>query len=404
MNCSMTFSQKLFAVAVFMSSLTFGTPVLAAEQRTGKSFDHVQTGFPLLGAHAQTDCQTCHLQGVFKGTPRECVGCHTQGSRIASTFKTANHPLTAMPCSQCHSSQVSWAGARFDHTGVAPGSCASCHNGVTATGKPPRHVVTNASCDQCHRTTAWVPAGFDHTGVAPGACETCHVVGGPGTPRPGAPHPATGSCDQCHTTGGNWTPKSADHSTFIAGQCNTCHGVTATGKPNNHIPSTFSCDACHNRFPARFTSTTFTRNTHDVAHEVNPNQCATCHNGSYTVWGANPKNNRHIPTTVDCDACHYAPALAFKPHEFSHSVAQGVTTGQCKTCHTGGENGTYNGAKGPKNDNDHKQADHALCDNCHTTNNWDTGGGNLLPARSKKFVPTHKRFRTWPQLTGSSSD
>jgi hypothetical protein len=143
------------------------------------------------------------------------------------------------------------------------------------------------------------------------------------------------------------------------------------------------------------TSTTFTRNTHDAAHEVNPNQCATCHNGNYTKWGANRKNNRHVPTTVDCDYCHNAPN--FKPTQFNHTAAQGVVTHSCSTCHTGNENGTYNGAKGRKNDSRHQQADHNNCDNCHNTNNWDTGGGNFVPAEKSKFKPWQK---PWQKPTG----
>src|SRR5437899_5723283 len=33
---------------------------------------------------------------------------------------------------------------------------------------------TTASCDTCHRTTAWKPATFSHAGVVPGTCATCH--------------------------------------------------------------------------------------------------------------------------------------------------------------------------------------------------------------------------------------
>ena len=38
-------------------------------------FDH-QASFQLVGVHAQTACATCHRGSVFKGTARDCVGCH----------------------------------------------------------------------------------------------------------------------------------------------------------------------------------------------------------------------------------------------------------------------------------------------------------------------------------------
>jgi hypothetical protein len=288
-------NQKLFFAVLALTSLLAAAPVSAAEQRTGTSLDHVQTGFPLLGAHERTNCQTCHLQGIFKGTPRECVSCHIQGSRIASTFKSASHPPTAMPCVQCHTSQVSWFGARFDHIGVAPGSCATCHNGVTATGKSSRHILTTSSCDLCHRTTAWVPAGFDHTGVVPGTCETCHRVGGGATPRPGGSHPPTGSCDDCHGT----THWSFNHAGVAAGTCNTCHGVTAIGKPARHIPTTLSCDACH-RVTQPFSSNIF---DHRANQGVGPTGCVFCHNGNYDGARGRPNNGEH-PNNDACENCH----------------------------------------------------------------------------------------------------
>ena len=35
----------------------------------------------------------------------------------------------------------------FDHQGVLPGQCQTCHNGQAARGLPARHLTTRASCD-----------------------------------------------------------------------------------------------------------------------------------------------------------------------------------------------------------------------------------------------------------------
>jgi len=61
------------------------------------------------------------------------------------------------------------------------GSCATCHNGSTATGKPNGHFVTTRSCDACHRTTAWSPT-TTYSHVSPAyrqhqsgvECDACH--------------------------------------------------------------------------------------------------------------------------------------------------------------------------------------------------------------------------------------
>ena len=132
-----------FASALFLPEGT----VVAADSRTTSVSDHLRTGFPLLGRHAQIECQECHIGGTFKGTPRLCSLCHVQGSRTATTFKPINHVVTAQPCELCHVSTVTWMGARFQHIGVAPGSCMSCHNGTTASGKPTNHPLTSAPCD-----------------------------------------------------------------------------------------------------------------------------------------------------------------------------------------------------------------------------------------------------------------
>jgi hypothetical protein len=52
-----------------------------------------------------------------------------------------------------------------DHTHVI-GTCNSCHDGVTATGKHPAHVPSGDTCDDCHSTVGWSPATVDHTSIA----------------------------------------------------------------------------------------------------------------------------------------------------------------------------------------------------------------------------------------------
>jgi hypothetical protein len=381
MNHSMTVKSQLVAAVLALAFLTFASPASAAEQGTGKAFDHTQTGFPLIGAHTQTDCQTCHLQGVFKGTPRQCEICHAQGSRIASTFKPNTHPATVMPCTQCHGSQVSWTGARFDHTGIAPGSCATCHNGVTATGKPtgPNHPVTTASCDQCHRTTAWIPAGYDHSGVVQHTCTTCHGVTATG--KPNGHVTTTQECDYCHSTRA-WKPASYDHVGVVDGTCNTCHGVTAKGLSIGHIPTAgLSCDACHT-VKANFDRPT--KFTHAANQNVVTGGCITCHSGAYAK-DANAQGlaKVHIPTAgLSCDACHAIKANFDRPTTFDHLATQNVVPGGCITCH----DGTYESVAGAKGKDKGHEPTTESCDKCHNTKKFDR---QVIP----RWKPKHNR--TW---------
>jgi len=45
---------------------------VAAVQPITVSFDHLSTGFELDGVHRDLPCESCHLNAVFKGTPRSC--------------------------------------------------------------------------------------------------------------------------------------------------------------------------------------------------------------------------------------------------------------------------------------------------------------------------------------------
>jgi len=80
--------------------------------------------------------------------------------------------------------------ARFDH-GAVIGSCATCHDGQTATGKPATHFVTNLGCDDCHVTTRWTTVNFSHgSGAYPGdhrssvGCLDCHTSNAQQVPWP----------------------------------------------------------------------------------------------------------------------------------------------------------------------------------------------------------------------------
>jgi len=287
----------LASVMIALFALAAG-PVRA--QAPG-SLDHLSTGFPLTGAHQVARCESCHTRGVFKGTPRACASCHTSVSRVAAVIMPTNHVPVTQPCESCHTT-ASFAGARFSHVGIQPGTCASCHNGRQATGKPGGHISTTASCDACHRTSSYRPAFFNHTAVVAGTCATCHN----GTSARGktANHVVTtASCDTCHRTTA-WLPATFSHTGVVAGTCATCHnGTSARGKTANHVVTSASCDTCHRTtawLPATFSHTGVVAGT-----------CATCHNGT----SAKGKPTGHFVTSRECDACHTTTAwLPVKPY------------------------------------------------------------------------------------------
>lgn len=148
-------TRKIFVttVSIFATTLsllsTFPTDSMAETQ-----FDHFTTGFRLEGAHRFAECETCHSDGNFAGTPTRCGECHAQASRTRATWRSPTHLSTTDRCDSCHRPN-SWTPViRFDHLEVH-GACSSCHNNVTVAGQHPQHIQTTTECDDCHNTRAW---------------------------------------------------------------------------------------------------------------------------------------------------------------------------------------------------------------------------------------------------------
>jgi hypothetical protein len=149
---------------------------------------------------------------------QDCVGsgCHTRSysqfnnsARVRPVLRAAVAGANTRLMPDGTALPPVGAAQGFDHRGVLPGQCQTCHNGQAARGQPPRHLVTRASCDSCHRNTAWVPAEFSHQGTLPGQCQTCHN-GSSATGKPSGHFVSARSCDACHRTVG-WVPVNYSH-------------------------------------------------------------------------------------------------------------------------------------------------------------------------------------------------
>lgn len=219
-----------------------------AQPGAASNFDHFTTGFDLDGGHLILDCESCHVGGVFQGTPTECGSCHVTGGRVQATPKPADHVFSTDTCEECHRTAAWLPLAEMNHDAIY-GSCTTCHNNVQSVGKPPQHPPTGQECDTCHRTTAWLPAFFDHAEVTQ-ACATCH------------------------------------------------NGTTSTGKPTGHFGTQLECDACHSR--DAWTPLTFTHSSASYPGDhLAGLTCSDCHvsNAQAVTWPA----PAYAP---DCAACH----------------------------------------------------------------------------------------------------
>ena len=87
--------------------------------------------------------------------PVASIGCATCHNGRGAVGKSPKHVATNAPCENCHRSTVTFLGARLDHRSITA-ACATCHTGSRAVGKSPRHIATNAPCESCPQEHEYV--------------------------------------------------------------------------------------------------------------------------------------------------------------------------------------------------------------------------------------------------------
>ncbi|HET9270706.1 MAG TPA: cytochrome c3 family protein [Vicinamibacterales bacterium] len=357
-------------------------------------FDH-QASFPLTGTHASITCASCHRGNVFKGTPRDCVGCHKPDyDRTA----TPNHAAAGFPttCENCHRpSDTSFKGAGFNHNQVfalvgdhASVSCATCHRNSVYRGTPrdcvgchradydrttaPNHAAAGfpTACENCHRPSdsSFRGAGFNHNSVfalvgdhASVSCATCHVNNVyRGTPR---------DCVGCHRADYDRTTAPNHAASGFSTSCEGCHRASDTsfrGASFNHSSvfplagrhATTSCTSCHGNGVYKGTATTCVgchRSSYDRTTSPNhiaagfPTSCENCHRNSDSSWTQGVFSHRFPitsgPHRTACATCH--------------TTANSFATFNCLTCHGRSEtDGHHRGVNGYRYDS-------VACYSCH---------------------------------------
>jgi hypothetical protein len=424
-------AAAIFAIAPARAASAASPPITVP-------FDHLTTGVELDGVHRDLPCESCHLNAVFRGTPRDCGTCHITGSRFNATPKTATHIQSTNNCAACHNTIAFRPSVNFDHA-EALGSCVSCHNGtiaqgegpahpatsqdcaschtvmswnppkavdhsqipmavagfciichngVAASGKPAGHITTNLECGDCHLTTAWTGATFDHTGITSG-CVSCHN-GTKAVGKQGNHMPTSNLCENCHTTGigtktPNWVPSLFDHTQMTVTTCQTCHSGSVkistgfvSGQPATHvppIPSAIDCGVCHGNNPAMETWTVLAASIPTLHTGLNTNNCLMCHAGETFAGVPAP----YIPMSMSGVSPTKTTPIA-PPHI---PILAGT---DCSACHGAAYQA---GGFGPATAM--SAATHAFvstsCDTCHDTGkSFYVGSGTPLQLRPADHV------------------
>ncbi len=206
------------------------------------------------GHHVGQDCSSCHNPNNWDGDAAKKKAVAQTAARSTIVTVVSAPAASASAVSTIQSAAVRSgtgraAGARarepthsLSHAGVT-GNCASCHNGVLATGKGATHIASNSACQNCHTTIAWLPARFDHQGVT-ASCASCHN-GVLASGKPALHVATTQDCSACHGTI-TWTAATFNH-LGVNAPCQSCHnGITAIGKQIQHVATTQDCGTCHN--------------------------------------------------------------------------------------------------------------------------------------------------------------
>ncbi|MBA3580814.1 MAG: hypothetical protein H0W44_00005, partial [Gammaproteobacteria bacterium] len=313
----------------------------------------------LENAHEKAPCASCHLGGLFRDTPNQCVDCHGIDAPDNGTLSrektliTLDHMGVDTQCVACHNT-IAWSDiVTVNHQHVR-GECADCHNDVIAMDKDAAHINSTDNCDACHLNgQTWRPLHkMDHNEVT-GDCVDCHNDGDQFA-RNSKEDDLSGhiltsnNCEACHEpTAPAWNPVKIPmpHSEIdlsIRDNCQACHdGQTATGKHPGHIPTNSDCDVCHN-------STVDWRDVSSTDHTALTVDCGvSCH----TPTGIGPyKSGAHPSTSETCELCH----------------AGGVVTPNWKTT-CGDNDGGTSGADCMRHSDTVSAA--LTCDTCHVSGN-----------------------------------
>jgi hypothetical protein len=311
-----------------------------------RSFDHAAIGFPLRGAHAQAQCEGCHLpaagaplservallranfvrpfakrrmlaarcdqchadvhRGQLPAGPagRDCAACHTESRFTPTRFSLAMHDSTAFPlagahaatpCLRCHPLVA----------GAPPGSgavrfrqadrrCTACHRdehggqfagrAVPGARRPAAAGDTLTTCDACHDVEAWDRVAFDH--------DAAHY------PLRGAHR--TLACGRCHTRPAG-DPAAPARFRGLPTTCEAagCHTDPHRGQFAGRSRGS-ACTTCHTEAAWRSIAFDHQRDTDwplDGAHR--DLRCADCHRSE-----GQPPFVRFAPLPHRCEDCH----------------------------------------------------------------------------------------------------
>lgn len=225
------------------------------EDALREGFDH-DARFLLEGAHAETECSTCHAASPYR-TDAVRIEYRTGTER-----KTYPSPI-ADGCSSCHADE---------HTGEFASSAAG------------------GACDGCHGQTEWYPARFDfrrHNEETAFALEGAHVA----TP-----------CVACHPAPQQDLAPPEPGPRFRLGLGEACADCHAADDPHAGQFADRTCDSCHGNRTFRIPAFDHRQTDYQLDGAHLGLECAECHFTEPAAGGG--QVIRYRPIASECTDCH----------------------------------------------------------------------------------------------------
>jgi hypothetical protein len=338
-----------------------------------KSFDHKLSGWPLDGAHAKEECESCHVakrvkesaivkllekqpgRATYLGLGTQCSACHFDEHR----------DQVGQDCKSCHDNKAFKPAPGFSHDQTdyplrgkhVKVECKGCHPMVKdpeGKGSFPQakselfmkyQPLEFRACTDCHKDP--------HEGRFGQRCQSCHVVEGWQIVRDGrkdkefhdkTKFPLKGEhedveCRACH---GPWPGKKAKFKGLAHDDCGDCHPDAHAGQMTLAKKGALTdCSACHSVegfLPPRFDAEAHEKTDYPLKGAHRLVGCRGCHTPSTAVLDKVPAATRkmlqvqhrqqlfsplqfQLKLKADrCESCH-------------KDVHAGQFKAACSTCH-----------------------------------------------------------------------
>jgi predicted CXXCH cytochrome family protein len=292
-------------------------------------------------------CQLCHPQSLdltYGARSDDCADCHLNTSW---TPQRIDHNRIEPPCLRCHEDDL--PAEHLDPLTFAPLDCDGCHEPGASWSRQVQHATHPQPCVQCHGDASDL-----HDMAYADDCQWCHITDVRYILRP---HPAQDAdctdchptehlggsaensvdaahataCGGCHVAGADWNTPVVNH-TLLGGDCYACHQPTHDAIGGWEV----ACGACHDTeywLPAR------------ADHDLMGEDCLACH------VSVHPNGKDQF--SEDCTLCHETGDWAIRTWDHDLANASAI---ECVNCHDDIHLGTLG----------------IICEDCHTTDTWET--------------------------------